>query len=145
MEGTKLNIVHGSMKGKNEKMGLNKNGYYTLKDIMPHNADYNIILSGRSIGKSYATEFEERFTYIDDKEEEKTFIGALREAWETKTCTLAYIRRMAGDWKYTCSSDLRIPGSVSLSDTRRNQWYRYIRCGNRYRSSLGLNLPFRNG
>ena len=100
-------------------MGLNKNGYYTLKDIMPHNADYNIILSGRSIGKSYATEFEERFTYIDDKEEEKTFIGALREAWETKTCTLAYIRRMAEDIKgQNCAEAFqdKIEGIIKMTD-----------------------------
>ena len=100
-------------------MGLNKQGYYTLKDILPHNADYNIILSGRSIGKSYATEFEERFIYTDDKDNEKTFTGALREAWETKACTLAYIRRMAEDIKgQNCAEAFqdKIEGIIKMTD-----------------------------
>lgn len=78
-------------------MGLNKQGYYTLKDLLPLNADYNIILSGRSIGKSYATEFEEEFKYKTDDDTQRVFMGALREAWETKKCTLAYVRRMRED------------------------------------------------
>lgn len=78
-------------------MGLNKQGYYTLKDILPLQADYNIILSGRSIGKSYATEFEEKFTYKDTEGSDRYFMGALRDAWETKSCTLGYVRRLRED------------------------------------------------
>lgn len=86
-------------------MGLNKQGYYTLKDILPYNADYNIILSGRSIGKSYATEFEKAFKYEHLKESQqesqqespREFMGALRLAWERKECTLGYVRRMRED------------------------------------------------
>lgn len=80
-------------------MGLNKQGYYTLSDILPYRADYNIILSGRSIGKSYATEFEKPFDYEDKEGNKTTFMGALRESWETKSMTLAYVKRLSEDIK----------------------------------------------
>lgn len=35
-------------------MGLNKDGYYTLRDILGYNAKYNIILSDRGRGKSWS-------------------------------------------------------------------------------------------
>lgn len=34
-------------------MGLNKNGYYTLRDILGYNAKYNMVLSDRGRGKSW--------------------------------------------------------------------------------------------
>ena len=80
-------------------MGLDKKGYYTLKDILPYRADYNIILSGRSIGKSYATEFEKKFDYKDKDGNKFEFMGALREAWERKEMTLGYVRRWQDDIK----------------------------------------------
>lgn len=35
-------------------MGLNKDGYYTLRDILGYNAKYNMVLSDRGRGKSWA-------------------------------------------------------------------------------------------
>ena len=35
-------------------MGLNENGYYTLRDILGYNAKYNMVLSDRGRGKSWA-------------------------------------------------------------------------------------------
>ena len=35
-------------------MGLNENGYYTLRDLLGYNAKYNMVLSDRGRGKSWA-------------------------------------------------------------------------------------------
>ena len=39
-------------------MGIGRDGYYTTRDICEQNATYNIILSGRGAGKSYAIAYE---------------------------------------------------------------------------------------
>lgn len=39
-------------------MGLDKKGYYTLKDILKEKCEYNIILGERAPGKSYAAKKE---------------------------------------------------------------------------------------
>lgn len=36
-------------------MGVNKDGYYSLREILGHNCKYNIVLSDRGRGKSYGT------------------------------------------------------------------------------------------
>ena len=36
-------------------LGLNKDGYYSLREILGHNCKYNIVLSDRGRGKSYGT------------------------------------------------------------------------------------------
>lgn len=36
-------------------MGIGKDGYYTLRDILGYNAKYNIVLSDRGRGKTYGT------------------------------------------------------------------------------------------
>lgn len=36
-------------------MGLNKNGYYSLREILGYNCKYNIVLSDRGRGKTYGT------------------------------------------------------------------------------------------
>ena len=36
-------------------MGVDKDGYYTLRDILGYNCKVNIVLSDRGRGKSYGT------------------------------------------------------------------------------------------
>ena len=61
-------------------MGIDKNGYYSLKDIEKHNATYNIIYSTRSDGKSYAVKKK-----------------GLTKAWKSKTPSFGLIRRYKDD------------------------------------------------
>lgn len=61
-------------------MGLDKNGYYTLRDIHKLNCIWNIIYGDRAKGKSFAV-----------KEE------SLNYAWETQKPTIGYIRRYRDD------------------------------------------------
>ena len=63
-------------------MGIAKNGYYSSADIRDHKAQYNIIYSGRSDGKSFDVKYY-----------------ALREAWSTGKPVLGYIRRYQDDVK----------------------------------------------
>lgn len=63
-------------------MGIAKNGYYTLDDIREHKAQYNIVYSTRSDGKSFAAKYY-----------------ALEDAWNTKRASLGYIRRYQDDIK----------------------------------------------
>lgn len=63
-------------------MGLDRKGYYTLKDIKKENCQYNIILGERSPGKSYAVKCE-----------------ALEHAFKTKTASLGLLRRFDEDIK----------------------------------------------
>ena len=63
-------------------MGLDKKGYYTLKDILKENCEYNIILGERSPGKSYAVKKE-----------------ALEYAFKTGTASIGLIRRFEDDIK----------------------------------------------
>lgn len=66
-------------------MGIDKQGYYTLKDILKYKCVWNIIYGDRGKGKSYAVKKR-----------------ALSYAWETKKPTIGYIRRLRDD----ISSDL---------------------------------------
>lgn len=68
-------------------MGIGKNGYYTTRDICAHNALYNIILSGRGAGKSYAIACEKN----------RMHKGYLVNALERKDTCVAYLRRFRDD------------------------------------------------
>lgn len=61
-------------------MGIDKEGFYTLKDIKAKNCIWNIIYGDRAKGKSFAVK--------DD---------ALTLAWETKKPVIGYIRRYRDD------------------------------------------------
>ena len=61
-------------------MGIAKNGYYTLEDIKKHNAQYNIIYSTRSDGKSFAVKDE-----------------GLSDSWNTGKASFGYVRRYRDD------------------------------------------------
>jgi len=61
-------------------MGIDKNGYYTLKEIHEQHCRWNIIYGDRSKGKSFAVKKE-----------------ALEYAWKTKKPTAGYIRRYRDD------------------------------------------------
>lgn len=61
-------------------MGLNKEGFYTLKDILKYKCIWNIIYGDRSKGKSFAV--KER---------------SLDHAWKTQKPTIGYIRRYRDD------------------------------------------------
>ena len=61
-------------------MGIGKNGYYRLDDILKYKCVWNIIYGDRAKGKSFAP--KER---------------ALEYAWRTQQPTLAYIRRNRDD------------------------------------------------
>lgn len=63
-------------------MGLDKKGYYTLKDILKEKCEYNIILGERAPGKSYAAKKE-----------------SLEYAFKTGTASLALVRRFEDDIK----------------------------------------------
>lgn len=63
-------------------MGIAKNGYYSGEELRAHKAQYNIIYSARSDGKSFDTKYY-----------------ALRKAWETCKPCLALIRRYQDDIK----------------------------------------------
>lgn len=62
------------------KMGLDKNGFYTLKDILKYKCIWNIIYGDRSKGKSFAVKKR-----------------ALEYAWKTQKPTIGYIRRYRDD------------------------------------------------
>ena len=79
-------------------MGIGKNGFYTTKDICEQNATYNIILSGRGAGKSYAIAYEK-------EKDNPLYTGYLWRAWETKKCTVAYLRRFNDDVKASLVED----------------------------------------
>ena len=79
-------------------MGIGKNGFYTTKDICEQNATYNIILSGRGAGKSYAIAYE-------NAKDNPLYTGYLWRAWETKKCTVAYLRRFNDDVKASLVED----------------------------------------
>lgn len=61
-------------------MGIDKDGYYTLKDILKYHYVWNIIYGDRSKGKSFAVKKR-----------------ALEYAWKTQKPTLGYIRRLRDD------------------------------------------------
>ena len=61
-------------------MGIDKQGYYTLKDINAKNCIWNIIYGDRAKGKSFAVKRE-----------------ALEWAWHTRKATIGYIRRYRDD------------------------------------------------
>lgn len=61
-------------------MGLDRNGYYTLKDILQYKCRWNIIYGDRARGKSYAVKKR-----------------ALDYAWKTQKPTIGYIRRLRDD------------------------------------------------
>lgn len=61
-------------------MGIDKEGYYTLKDILKYKCVWNVIYGDRSRGKSYAVKKR-----------------ALEYAWKTKQPTIGYIRRLRDD------------------------------------------------
>lgn len=61
-------------------MGIAKNGYYTLDDILKYKCIWNIIYGDRAKGKSYAPAKR-----------------SLEYAWKTQKPTLAYIRRYRDD------------------------------------------------
>ena len=63
-------------------MGLDRKGYYSLKDIKKENCQYNIILGERSPGKSYAVKKE-----------------AILHAYKTGTPSMALVRRFEEDIK----------------------------------------------
>lgn len=63
-------------------MGLDKNGFYTCKDILKEKALYNIILGERSPGKSFAVKRE-----------------ALEYAWKMQLPTIGLLRRYEEDIK----------------------------------------------
>lgn len=61
-------------------MGLDRKGYYTLKDIKKEKCQYNIILGERSPGKSYAVKRE-----------------AITNAYKSGTPSMAVVRRFEED------------------------------------------------
>lgn len=61
-------------------MGIGKNGYYTTHDILKCDATYNLVISGRGVGKSYAV-----------------VTGILKKAWDTHACVMGYLRRRRED------------------------------------------------
>lgn len=61
-------------------MGIAKNGYYSSEEIRSHDAQYNIIYSTRSDGKSYDIKYY-----------------SLRDAWKTKKASVGLIRRYERD------------------------------------------------
>lgn len=63
-------------------MGLDRHGYYSLKDIKKYNCQYNIILGERSPGKSYAVKRE-----------------ALENAYKSGKPSMAIVRRFEEDIK----------------------------------------------
>lgn len=63
-------------------MGLDRKGFYTLKDVKKMKCQYNIILGERSPGKSYAVKCE-----------------ALERAFRTGDLTMALVRRFEEDIK----------------------------------------------
>ena len=63
-------------------MGLDRKGYYSLKDIKKLNCEYNIVLGERSPGKSYAVKRE-----------------ALERAYKTGKPSMAIVRRFEEDIK----------------------------------------------
>ena len=63
-------------------MGLDRKGFYTLKDIKKEKCQYNIILGERSPGKSYAVKVE-----------------ALERAYKTGEPTMGIVRRFEEDIK----------------------------------------------
>ena len=63
-------------------MGLDRKGYYTLKDIKKEKCQYNIILGERSPGKSYAVKCE-----------------ALERAYKSGEPSMAVVRRFEEDIK----------------------------------------------
>lgn len=79
-------------------MGIGRDGFYTTKDICEQNATYNIILSGRGAGKSYAIAYE-------NTKDNPLYTGYLWRAWETKKCTVAYLRRFNDDVKASLVED----------------------------------------
>lgn len=79
-------------------MGIGRDGYYTTKDICEQNARYNIILSGRDAGKSYAISYE-------NTKDNPLYKGYLWRAWESKKCTVAYLRRFNDDVKSSLVED----------------------------------------
>ena len=59
-------------------MGIGKDGFYHAGDIAKIGAQYNIILSGRNAGKSYAIACDNT----------KYYMGYLIKAWKTKKTLL---------------------------------------------------------
>ena len=76
-------------------MGIGKDGFYHAGDIAKIKAQYNIILSGRNAGKSYAIACDNT----------KDYIGYLIKAWKTKKTVLGYIRRWDADVKASLVQD----------------------------------------
>ena len=62
-------------------MGI-KNGYYSNDDIIKQNSQYNILIGGRDLGKSYTTK-----------------LTVLKSAYENKKPCIAYLRRWGDDIK----------------------------------------------
>ncbi len=69
-------------------MGLDRKGFYTLKDIKKEKCQYNIILGERSPGKSYAVKVE-----------------ALERAYKTGEPTMGILRRFEEDIKIITSQN----------------------------------------
>ena len=70
-------------------MGIGKDGFYHAGDIAKIGAQYNVILSGRDAGKSYAIACDNT----------KDYKGYLWFAWKTKKTIMGYIRRYDEDVK----------------------------------------------
>ena len=70
-------------------MGIGKDGFYHAGDIAKIGAQYNVILSGRDAGKSYAIACDNT----------KDYKGYLWVAWKTKKTIMGYIRRYDEDVK----------------------------------------------
>jgi len=78
-------------------MGIAKNGYYTTKDILQHKAQYNIVYSARSDGKSF-----------DVKR------LALSESWQTKKALFGLIRRWKDDIETSLVNAYFVERNVNL-------------------------------
>lgn len=94
-------------------MGIDKNGFYTLRDIHAMKCIWNIIYGDRAKGKSFAVKDE-----------------SLSYAWKTQKPTIGYIRRYRDDItselvsKYFMDRDINIVEKITKGEWDMIDYYR---------------------